>query len=161
MTTERYSEPQKEDSRTALDAALEGLKVEECFWTEEYRKSISVFLRQMMEEDSSFSGAKEWLKSSISSETSEYDREELKWIRYRQARSKTVDDIVKKKDELARSIKEGKVDLDRVISSAADGDVGSLILLDPHFRFWFQSFQPSWLERIMIWISRTKIDDAL
>lgn len=103
-------------------------------------------------------GVDQKVKSDIGKETSEYDQERRKWTRWRQSRSKIIDDIVKRKDELARSIKEGKVDIDHVMSSAAEGDVQSLITISPYWKFAFQRYEPSWWERLIIFLLRRKVN---
>jgi hypothetical protein len=156
METNRDPELLKEHIRTALRATLQDGKIDEQYveWFSEYLGSIASAL-SVTDEAGDF---KKWFKSEFTKESSEYDQDELKWIRYRQAQSKTIDDIVKRKDELARSIKEGKIDLDKVMNSAAEGDVRSLITILPHFDFAFRRYEPSWWERFIIFFLRRKVD---
>ena len=90
----------------------------------------------------------------LDKETTEYDQEALRWLRYRQARSKAIDEIIKRKDELARSIKEGKVDADRLFASAAKGDVDSLNIMLPYFEFDYQTRPPSLGEKFTDFLLR-------
>jgi len=112
-------------------------------------------LRTMMGESEKMTEA---LKSDLRQETSEYSQERRKWIRYRQSRSKAIDDIIKRKDELARSIKGGRIDGDHLLESAADGDVQSIITIEPFLEYMFRTYEPSWWERFTIFLLRRKID---
>lgn len=100
----------------------------------------------------------EAFKSDVRQETSEYNQERRKWIRYRQSRSKAVDDIIKRKNELARLVKEGKIDVDHLVNSAAEGDVQSLITIRPFMEYMFQRYEPFWWERLIDFVLRRKID---
>ena len=156
MKTNKDSELLKERIRTALEATspyAEDAKYIEWFST--VLESLSSALRTMTSDSEASSQA---FISEIGKETSECDQERLKWIRYRQSRSKTIDDTVKRKDELARLIKEGKIDIDHVINSAAEGDVQSLITVYPFFNYIFQRYEPYWWERFIIFLLRRKID---
>lgn len=156
METNKDYELLKERIRTALEATSQDAEkdAEYIEWFSTSQAYLASALRGM----SQVRGDSEKVKSDIGKETSEYDRERLKWIRYSQSRSRTIDDIVKRKDELARLIKEGKVDIDRVMSSAAEGDVQSLITISPYFHFAFQRYEPYWWERLIIFLLRRKID---
>ena len=156
MKTNKDSELLKQKIRTALEATsqhAEDAKYIEWFST--VLESLSSALRTMISDAEKFNQA---ITSDLVKETSEYDHETLKWIRYRQSRSNTIDDIVKRKDELARLIKEGKIDIDHVMNSAAEGDVHSLITIYPYFNFAFQRYEPYWWERFIICLLRRKID---
>lgn len=146
----------EERIRTAINSAAihPQLDEQDAEWATGYLSSIASVL-SIADETEDF---KEFYKSQFAKETSDYDQEELKWIRYKQSRSKTIDEIVKRKDELARSIKEGKIDIDRVIHSAAHGDIDSLITIIPYFQFGFQSYQPSRWEKFIIFLLRRKVD---
>lgn len=142
--------------RTALEAITLHTQIDEQYvqWVSEYLTSIASALG-IADETEDFKG---FFRSEFAKETSEYDQGELKWIRYRQSQSKAIDEIVKRKDELARSIKEGKVDLDRLLHSAAQGDIDSLITILPYFEFGFRGYEPSWWEKLVIFLLRRKID---
>ena len=131
----------KDRIKTALQEAQPHTQIDDQYveWLTDYLTSIASALTTA-EQSEDFKG---FFKSVFAQETSEYDPEELKSIRQKQSQSKTIDDIVKRKDELAKSIKEGKIDIDRVIHLAAQGDIQSLITILPYFQFGFQTYQPT------------------
>jgi hypothetical protein len=151
VETSKDSELLKQKIRAALEAAPLHSQIDEQYvqWLSEYLTSIASSL--------SIPDFKEFLKSQLARETSDYEQEELKWIRYRQSESKSIDDIVKRKDELARSIKEGKLDIDHVLDLAVQGDIESLSTTLPYFDFAFRRYQPSWWEKLIIFLLRRKI----
>lgn len=157
MKTNEDSQFLKQKIKTALEATSQHAQIDPEYieWFSTVLEGLSSALRTMVGDSHAFSQA---VTSHVSKETSDYDQEELKWIRYRQSRSKTIDDIVKRKDELARSIKQGKIDIDHVMKSAAEGDVQSLITVYPYFDFAFQTYKPYWWERFIIFLLRRKID---
>ena len=156
METNKDYELLKERIRTALEATSQDAEkdAEYIEWFSTVLALQSPALRTMMGESEKMTKA---FMSDLGKETSEFDQKRLKWIRYRQSRSKTIDDIIKRKDELARSIKEGKIDVDHLINSAAEGDVQSLITVYPFFNYIFQRYEPYWWERFIIFLLRRKI----
>lgn len=152
MKTNKDSELLKQKIRTALEAnspySEDANYIE---WFSTSLESLSSALRTMLSDSQEFSKA---FISDMGKETSECDKERLKWIRYRQSRSKTIDDMVRRKDELAKLIKEGKIDIDHVINSAAEGDVQSLTTIYPFFNYIFQRYEPYWWERFLIFLFR-------
>lgn len=156
METNKDFELLKQKIKTALEATSQDAQMDAQYieWFSNSQAILASALRGM----GRIPGNIEKVKSDMGKETSEYDQERRKWIRYRQSRSKTIDDIVKDKDELARSIKEGKVDTDHVMSSAMEGEVQSLITINPYWKFAFQRYEPSWWERLINFLLRRKID---
>lgn len=130
----------------AIDEALETGTIDKASieWFKQYSKALAKVMRTIMESKEAF----QWFKDVVSKETKEYDNEELKWIRYMQAKNKEYDEVVKRNDELARLVKEGKIDLDLVIKSAAAGDLFALITLMPHFDFGFRPYKPPRWKRL-------------
>jgi hypothetical protein len=154
--TDKDFELLKQKIRTTLETTSQGAQMDAQYI--EWFSNSQAILASALKGMSQVPGNIEKFKSDISKETSEYDHERRRWIRYRQSRSKTVDDIVKRKDELARSIKEGKVDIDHVVSSAGEGDVRSLTTISPYWKFAFQKYELSWWERFINFVLRRKID---
>jgi len=156
VETNKDSELLKQRIKTALEATSpHGADAGYVEWFSTILASLSSHLRVVMSDAEKFN---EWVKMcEPDKETSEYDQERLKWIRYRQSRSETIDNMVKSKDKLARLIKEGEVDIGRLMTSSAEGDVRSLVTVYPFFGFVFQRFEPSWWERFIIFLLRRKI----
>jgi hypothetical protein len=156
VETNKHSELLKQKIKTALEATSP--RAGDAGYIESSSTVLALqatALRTMMGESKEMTEA---FKSDLGQETSEYNQERRKWIRYRQSRSKAVDEIIKRKDELARLIKEGKIDVDHLVDSAAKGDVQSLITIKPFMEYMFQRYEPSWWERLINFLLRRKID---
>ena len=99
MGTDKDFELLKHKIKTAFEATSQGAQMDAQYieWFSNSQALLASASKGMIE----IPGNIEKAKSDISEETREYDQERLKWIRYRQSRSKTVDDMVKEKDELA------------------------------------------------------------
>ena len=160
MKTNKDSELLKQKIKTALEATSpRGGDAGYVEWFSTALEGLSHSLRIMLSDtDASGQAFSQAFKSDLVKETSEYGRERLKWMRYRQSRSKSIDDTVKSKDEMARLIKQHNIDVDHLVNSAADGDVQSLITVYPFFNFIFQRYEPYWWERFIIFLLRRKID---
>jgi hypothetical protein len=156
VETSKDSQLLKQKIKTSLEAGSQGTQMSAQYI--EWFSNSQAILASALKGMSQVPGNVEKFKSDVSKETSEYDQERRRWIRYRQSRSKAIDDIVKAKDELARSIKERKVDIDRVMSSAMEGDAQSLITINPYWKFAFQKYELSWWERFINFLLRRKID---
>lgn len=128
-----------EKAAQTLPIGQEGIE-----WFKEYCKALANLMRTVRDIPE---WGKVW-KADASKETKEYDESELKWIRWRQTRDKEYDEIVKRKDELARLFKEGEVDLDLVIKSAAEGDIYAVLIVMDIYRFGFRPIKPTLWERV-------------
>lgn len=140
METNKDSELLKQKIKTALEAASP--RAGDAAYIESYSTNLALqatALRTMMGDKQ----LTEAFKSDLGQETSECNQERRKWIRYRQSRSKAVDDIIKRKDELAQLIKERKIDVDHLVDSAAEGDVQSLVTIRPFMEYMFQKYELS------------------